>query len=135
MSYIIDGLVQEVAVELERAQSLFAPINGPHEGYGVIKEEFDEFWDEVKKYNLNKNRDTRPQMRAELIQLAAMCLRTIHDVIDNPAPETPKVAPKKEGFVVYDKTWKRDLWYSENEKCLWASDYGQHPITVFTTKK
>jgi hypothetical protein len=82
MSYIVDGLVQEVAAEVNRAQSLFAPINGPHEGYGVIKEEFDEFWDEVKKYNLNKNRDTRPQMRTELIQLAAMALRTIHDVID-----------------------------------------------------
>src|ERR1700688_2836741 len=82
MSYIVDGLVQEVAAEVNRAQSLFAPINGPHEGYGVIKEEFDEFWDEVKKYNLNKNRDTRPQMRTELIQLAAMCLRTIHDVLD-----------------------------------------------------
>jgi hypothetical protein len=84
-----EQLAFEVAVEVERAQSLFAPINGPHEGYGVIKEEFDEFWDEVKRYNLNKNRDTRPQMRLELIQLAAMCLRTIHDVIDMKQDDSP----------------------------------------------
>ena len=77
-----ENLAMEVAAEVKRAQSLFAPINGPHEGLGVIMEEFDEFKAEVYKYNLGKNRDTRPQMRAELIQLAAMCLRTIHDVID-----------------------------------------------------
>jgi hypothetical protein len=108
----------EVRVELERAQSLFAPINGPHEGLGVIMEEFEEFKTEVYKYNLGKNRDTRPQMRTELIQLAAMALRTIHDVIDLSEPRNtdltkePAKIDSRKGFVVYDTTPKRDLWWS-----------------------
>jgi formiminotetrahydrofolate cyclodeaminase len=39
---------------------------------------------EVKAYNLPKGRDTRPKMREELIQLAAMAVRAITDVIDKP---------------------------------------------------
>jgi len=31
-----ENLAMEVAAEVKRAQSLFAPINGPHEGLGVI---------------------------------------------------------------------------------------------------
>lgn len=75
-------LAREVAKELTRAQSLFNPINTPHEALGVIMEEFDEFKTEVYAYNPNKGRDTRPKMRTELIQLAAMALRAIHDTID-----------------------------------------------------
>ena len=76
------ALAEEVARELTRAQSLFPPIHSPHEGLAVIEEEWEEFKQEVWAFNLNKGRDTRSKMRAELIQLAAMCLRTIHDCID-----------------------------------------------------
>jgi hypothetical protein len=76
------SLATEVARELTRAQSLFPPIHSPHEGLAVIEEEWEEFKKEVWAFNLNKGRDTRPKMRAELIQLAAMCLRTINDTID-----------------------------------------------------
>jgi hypothetical protein len=75
-------LALEVAEEVERARGMFPAIYSPHEGLGVIREEYIEFEKEVFAYNPNKNRDTRPQMRTELIQLAAMALRTILDTID-----------------------------------------------------
>jgi len=75
-------LALEVAKEVLRARSMFPKIYSPHEGLGIIREEYLEFEGEVWKYNPNKGRDTRPQMRTELIQLAAMALRTIMDVID-----------------------------------------------------
>ena len=73
----------EVAAEASRAGTLFPPMNSPHEAAAVIREEFDEYWDEVKKHNTSKpDRDTRPRQREELIQLAAMCIRAITDTID-----------------------------------------------------
>lgn len=74
-------VILEVQTELERARKLFKPIHSPHEGLGVVEEEFIEFRDEVFKFNLGKGRDTRPAMRKELIQLATMALRTILDAM------------------------------------------------------
>jgi hypothetical protein len=42
---------------------------GRHEFYGIIKEEVDEMWDAIKT---NKSDDS---LAAEIIQVAAMCLR------------------------------------------------------------
>ena len=75
-------LMQEVAVELERAQYLFKPIHSPHEALGIIREEYLEWEAEVYKFNLAKGRDTRPAMRKELIQLATMALRTVLDALE-----------------------------------------------------
>jgi hypothetical protein len=75
-------LALEVATEVVRARSMFPAIHNPHEGLAIIREEYLEFEDEVWQHNLFKNRDHRPQMRTELIQLAAMALRTILDTID-----------------------------------------------------
>ena len=69
-----------VALEAKRASDIYEPMNGPHEAYAIIKEEFEEFWDEVKAYSIPKGRDTRANMRLELIQTAAMCIRTIKDL-------------------------------------------------------
>lgn len=81
-------LMQEVVTELERARSLFKPIYSPHEGLGVVQEEFDEFKAEVYAFNLAKGRDTRPAMRKELVQLATMSLRTVLDALAfNPTAE------------------------------------------------
>ena len=43
-----------------------------HEGYGVMAEEVDELWDEVKKKR--KNRDPK-NMRAECVQIACCALK------------------------------------------------------------
>ena len=80
----LDAIAQEMAEEAARATALFPAMNSPHEENSIIKEEYDEYWDEVKKHNLMKpDRDTRPRQREELIQLAAMCMRAILDTIDN----------------------------------------------------
>src|SRR5271166_3874277 len=82
----ISTILAEIGEEVMRATSMYLPLNSPHEAHSVIEEEFDEFWDEVKAYNLRKGRDTRPRMREELIQLAAMAVRAVTDVIDNGKP-------------------------------------------------
>lgn len=70
-------VLAEIAAEVQRAGELHAPLNSAHEAYSVILEEVDEFWDEVKK----KQRDRDPiKMRAELIQIAAMAVRTIENL-------------------------------------------------------
>src|SRR5208282_1705560 len=82
----ISTILAEVGEEVMRATSVYLPLNSPHEAHSVIEEEFDEFWDEVKAYNLRKGHDTRPRMREELIQLAAMAVRAVTAVIDNGKP-------------------------------------------------
>ena len=42
---------------------------GRHEFYGILKEEVDELWDDIKKDAPSS------ELKAELIQVAAMCLR------------------------------------------------------------
>ena len=74
-------LMEEILTELARARSLFKPIYSPHEAVGVIREEYLEWEAEVFKFNLARGRDTRPEMRKELIQLATMALRTILDAL------------------------------------------------------
>ena len=75
----VDGdICKEIYEELQRARASFPNLNSSYEGYAVILEELDEFWDEVKaKQNLRNHKN----MRAELIQVAAMCVRTIVDVL------------------------------------------------------
>ena len=70
-------LMEQVDDEIARAESKFKPMANAHEAYAVILEEVDEFWDEVKK---QYDQRSKPQMRKELIQVAAMALRTIKDL-------------------------------------------------------
>jgi len=81
----VNLLSNEIKADVFRAGKLFPRMNSPHEASAVIREEFDEYWDEVKVHNTSKpDRDTRPRQRDELIQLAAMCMRAILDTIDGP---------------------------------------------------
>lgn len=81
---LLEALIA-VGDEVKRAQGLF-PMGDvpkrviPHYYLGVIKEEFAEFEKEVFAFNPNKNRDTRPAMREELVQLAAMALRAYAEI-------------------------------------------------------
>lgn len=82
-------LMTEVQTELARARSLFKPIYSPHEALGIIREEYLEWEAEVYKFNLAKGRDTRSEMRKELVQLATMALRTVLDALKfDPTAET-----------------------------------------------
>ncbi len=69
---------QRVREEVESACSKHGPINSVHEGYSVILEEVDEFWDWVKMKRSNRD---PVEMLTELVQIAAMAQRTAQDVV------------------------------------------------------
>ena len=54
-----------------------APLNSAHEAYAVILEELDEFKAEVWK---KASRRDLAAMRQELLQVAAMCARTVENL-------------------------------------------------------
>lgn len=68
--------VDRVAVEIAKARAKHPPINSLHEGYAVLLEEVDEFWEIVKMQS--KDRD-RAALRNELVQIAAMAQRIAED--------------------------------------------------------
>jgi len=77
-------VLTSIEEEVQRARKLHPSINSLHEAYAVIMEEVDEFWDEVKinprKLSPQEARDRRiANMKKELVQVAAMCIRTIID--------------------------------------------------------
>ena len=53
-----------------------------HEGYAVIKEEVDELWDEIKEQHASP-----ACLRTEAVHVAAMALRFLVDVCENPTEE------------------------------------------------
>lgn len=66
-----------IADEISAARSKHKPLNSSHEAFAVIKEELDEFWDEVRKKSAERSREN---MKNELVQTAAMCVRAISDL-------------------------------------------------------
>ncbi len=67
---------QLLETELRRARTKHnTAIHNAHEAYGVIYEELDEFWDEVRAQKHDPDR-----MLKELVQTAAMCARAAEDL-------------------------------------------------------
>ena len=64
--------VAEVEAELRRALEKYGPFNSSHEGYGILLEEVDELWHEIKN---NKKIETRRLQYDEAKQVAAMALK------------------------------------------------------------
>lgn len=71
-----ESFLEDVAFELQQARQKHAPIHSHHEAYGVIKEEFDEYWEEVKRQE--PIRDPL-SLYSELVQVAAMAARAAVD--------------------------------------------------------
>lgn len=69
----------DVRDEMILAKQKHKPINSSHEGYAVILEELDEFWEEVRKKKEHRNTNN---MYKQLVQIAAMAQRTAEDVIE-----------------------------------------------------
>lgn len=66
-----------VSRELERARQVNPKdMNSFHEGYAVLLEEVEEFWDEVKK---KRQKRDPAKMLEELVQVAAMTMRIVLD--------------------------------------------------------
>jgi len=73
----VRACVAEIVDELEIATKIFGPFCSAHEGYAIMKEEYDELWDEIKR-----NPRDRIAMRREATQLAAMAIRFMVDCCD-----------------------------------------------------
>jgi hypothetical protein len=68
----VDRILVLVRDEVGRAVMKHAPMNSPHEGHSVIREEMDELWDHVKA-DTGRTQDAFK----EAIQVAAMGVRYV----------------------------------------------------------
>lgn len=66
----IGEATQEVLKELSRANKEFSLFNSKHEGISIIREEFEEMWDEIKEKNVSN-----VNVQAKCIQLGAMAIK------------------------------------------------------------
>ena len=69
----LGALMIELEEELIRATEIYGPLNSSHEAYGVLLEEVDELWDEIKKNDITKARE-------EALQVAAIAIRFLMDI-------------------------------------------------------
>lgn len=74
------SVLAAIADEYRRAVASNAPFHSAHEGFAVIDEERDELWDEVKT-NPRKHPERNVKMQKEAIQLGAMAVRFLVDVV------------------------------------------------------
>jgi hypothetical protein len=73
----LNDAIDQVICEIELAKSKWpGDFKNTHEAYAVIKEEFDELWDEIRKKN-----PEREQLRHEAIQTTAMLFRLITELL------------------------------------------------------
>lgn len=60
--------LDKIEYEARRAFAIYNGFASPHEGYAVIKEEVDEFWDDIKD-------DKYSHASEEAMKIAAMCVQ------------------------------------------------------------
>ena len=68
-----------VAAEVQRARSLHGDYNSLHEGYAVLMEKVEEFWEEVRKKSAKRK---LADAYKELTHVAAVAQRIAEGVID-----------------------------------------------------
>ena len=80
---------RDVFGEVQRAMAIHKGMQCQHEAYAVILEELDEFWEQVKinpkKLSEEQKEYRLAELRKELIQTAAMCVRAVVDLKLNPS--------------------------------------------------
>ncbi len=72
-----DEILRDIGQEFVSASEKFGSFTTYHEGYAVILEELDELWDAIKA-----KKHSHEDMREEAIQVAAMALRFIYDLLE-----------------------------------------------------
>lgn len=77
--YDYETVTREAFNEVVSAAAKWPAFNSAHEAYGVLLEEMDELWDEVK---VNQKHRNLSAMRKEALQVAAMALRFAAEVCD-----------------------------------------------------
>lgn len=76
--YYMNIFLTNVIDEYRKARQNFPKFNSAHEGYAVIKEEFDELWDEIKASP--DSRTITRRIIEETIQTAAMLMALVLDL-------------------------------------------------------
>lgn len=71
---LLDNALKIVIEELHIATNDYKEFNSMHEGYAVIKEEFDELWDSIKSKECSIE-----DIRDEAKQVVAMGIRFLMD--------------------------------------------------------
>ena len=74
----VDRILEDVDIELAGALQAYPPFHSAHEAYAALLEEVDELWEQVKHRPTLRN---PAQMRHEAIQVAAMAVRFVLDVV------------------------------------------------------
>ena len=80
--------IEKVSIEIQQAREKYGYFNSVHEVYGVLIEEVEEFFSEVKQKTVNVNAQKqayekegkKKRMIAELTQIAAVSLRAIDEL-------------------------------------------------------
>lgn len=91
MNWFLEAVENEVA----RARAQHPWVKPTlHHGYGVLLEEVDEFWDEVKKKSENRDADA---IVRELIQVAAVANRIAAEICRRDKGYPPTFAQAEEG--------------------------------------
>ncbi len=81
--------IEKVAFEIQTAREKYGPFNSTHEVYGVLIEEVEEFFSEVKKKTVEGEKandefsyaETKKRgMIEELMQIASISLRAIDEL-------------------------------------------------------
>jgi hypothetical protein len=75
------GFMGLMVKECEAAQAKHGNIPSLHAGYGILLEELDEFWEEVKKQSGNR---IAAKLVLELVQIAATAKRVSEFIAENP---------------------------------------------------
>jgi hypothetical protein len=73
----------KILEEFLRASSIYKPFSTYHEGYAIIKEEFDELWEEIKHSHYDRgdrNEEEDTKIQTEAVQVGAMILRFLIDL-------------------------------------------------------
>jgi len=77
-----DTILEMIDDELSLARHNFSNFKNYHEGYAVIKEEFDELWMEIKRVKHFDTDHYKENIKTEAVQLAAMAIRFIEDLCE-----------------------------------------------------
>jgi hypothetical protein len=89
-----------VTDELTRARAGHVPMHSAHEGFAVLQEEVDELWEEIKG-----NQGTTHRGISEAVQTAAMALRYLIDLCDEPAAAQHETKVRTHYASVPDGGW------------------------------
>ena len=84
--------LEAIKAEYEWAIAHHKTFNSAHEGYAIIKEEFDELWEEIRKKDAVRS---KAAMAEEAIHTSAMLLRFLVEICVDKIPNSCTICGKE----------------------------------------